>query len=633
MMLFFVAVLAVPLAGAEVLVVTTNADSGAGSLRDAIKRANSTSEPDEIVFATDYSIVLKSPLPYVTSVITIKGNGWDRSVIDGTAFAADGAGDSMLRVAPTGRLVVDSVMLRDGSSGSVANDGEFFFRNSVAERTQLKYGGAGAFFFDSPAQSVGGAEAFATIRVTRFDGTDGAVSVTYGTSDGTAVAGVDYVATTGSLDWPDGQGGTKTFQVPIIDNPERIVSATVNVALSDPTGGAVLGSPSSMLLTIVEDGSGVGIEYIGDGFFVDEDGGSATVTVTRGSGSSGQVSVDYSTEDLSAVAGSDYSSVSGTLVWSDGETADKTFTVPITNDGTAERSKLVRLTLTNPSGTVLGDLDTAVVVITDDDGSTTCSAGGDNLCLLDNRFKIETEWRDQRTGNHDYGTAIEASNKSGFVWFFNQSNIELIVKMLDGRSLTGAYWLFYGALSDVEYWIIATDTDNGDVVLYRNVPGDICGLGDTQAFPEGKMASARVGSVMPMSEEVFDVETRVTSKTAAKVGTCVSDAETLCLLDNRFEVKVDWLNQRNGETGVGTVVPGTDNTGSFWFFNSENLELVVKVLNGVPINNKYWVFYGALSDVVYTIEVTDTETSNVQVYVNPAGEICGVGDTSAFDPE
>ena len=55
------------------------------------------------------------------------------------------------------------------------------------------------------------------------------------------------------------------------------------------------------------------------------------------------------------------------------------------------------------------------------------------------------------------------------------------------------------------------------------------------------------------------------------------------------------------------------------------------MLDGVPINGKFWVFYGALSDVVYTITVTDTETGAVNQYVNEAGNICGLGDTSAFD--
>jgi hypothetical protein len=172
------------------------------------------------------------------------------------------------------------------------------------------------------------------------------------------------------------------------------------------------------------------------------------------------------------------------------------------------------------------------------------------------------------------------------------------------------------------------------VRLYRNEPGDICGLGDTGAFPDSKSAKARTGSTIPMNESNFDFEPQVSTKIAlAAEGSCVSDDLTMCLLNNRFQVKVDWENQRNGNTGVGTVVPISDTTGSFWFFNDENLELVVKVLDGTPVNGKFWFFYGALSDVIYTITVTDTEAEEVKQYVNPAGNICGLGDTTAFPLE
>ena len=70
--------------------------------------------------------------------------------------------------------------------------------------------------------------------------------------------------------------------------------------------------------------------------------------------------------------------------------------------------------------------------------------------------------------------------------------------------------------------------------------------------------------------------------------------------------------------------------GYFWFFSSNNVELVIKVLDGRAVNNKFWVFYGALSDVQYTITVTDTQTGTVKTYTNPQGSLASVADTSAF---
>jgi hypothetical protein len=114
-------------------------------------------------------------------------------------------------------------------------------------------------------------------------------------------------------------------------------------------------------------------------------------------------------------------------------------------------------------------------------------------------------------------------------------------------------------------------------------------------------------------------------------GGCMPSATALCLLSGRFRVSVAWNNQHSpGQTGNGQAVSDTDQTGFFWFFASSSKELVVKLIDGGGFNGKFWVFYGALSDVEYTITVTDTLSSTVRTYHNPPGNICGGADTSAF---
>ena len=95
-------------------------------------------------------------------------------------------------------------------------------------------------------------------------------------------------------------------------------------------------------------------------------------------------------------------------------------------------------------------------------------------------------------------------------------------------------------------------------------------------------------------------------------------------------MEVDWHDQHNDRDGVGTAIPTSDLSSYFWFFNSTNLELVVKVLDGTTVNGYVWVFYGVLSDVEYTIRVTDTTSGAVRTYINPPGNICGRADTTAF---
>ncbi len=127
------------------------------------------------------------------------------------------------------------------------------------------------------------------------------------------------------------------------------------------------------------------------------------------------------------------------------------------------------------------------------------------------------------------------------------------------------------------------------------------------------------------------------------IGSCLPDQTTLCLT-GRFKVQVafqttasiDAENEaaRAGEgasaTGVGTAIPLTGDTGCFWFFTPNNLELMIKVLDARTVNGKFWVFFGALSDVAYTITITDLTTGAVKTYSGVQGTQSSGNDTSAF---
>lgn len=103
----------------------------------------------------------------------------------------------------------------------------------------------------------------------------------------------------------------------------------------------------------------------------------------------------------------------------------------------------------------------------------------------------------------------------------------------------------------------------------------------------------------------------------------------LQLLGGRFEVEVAFLDGFGGG-GPGRPVPLTDDSGAFWFFDPGNLELMVKVLDARPVNGWFWVFFGALSNVAYTVTVTDTFTGSERIYRNPAGTLASRADTRAF---
>jgi hypothetical protein len=90
------------------------------------------------------------------------------------------------------------------------------------------------------------------ISVTRAGGSAGAVSVDYASSDGSATAGSDYTATAGTLSFADGVS-SQSFNVPILDDVGFEGDETLNLSLSNATGGASIGTPATASVTIADD--------------------------------------------------------------------------------------------------------------------------------------------------------------------------------------------------------------------------------------------------------------------------------------------------------------------------------------------------------------------------------------------
>ena len=114
-----------------------------------------------------------------------------------------------------------------------------------------------------------------------------------------------------------------------------------------------------------------------------------------------------------------------------------------------------------------------------------CRGGDGFLCLREGRFEARVRWTNPDVPD-DFGSGIaipvEISDESGLFWFFDPENVELVIKVLDGRVLNGRYWVFYGALSDVEYWITVRDTVSGLNRTYHNPPKQLGGQRDLEAF-------------------------------------------------------------------------------------------------------------------------------------------------------
>jgi Calx-beta domain-containing protein len=217
------------------------------------------------------------------------------------------------------------------------------------------------------------------VTVMRVGTATNTVTVDYMTMDGSATANDDYLPVSGTLTFTNRQ--TKaTFSVPIINDSLVETNETVNLILKNPQGGDTLAAPSNAVLTIMSDDRAGTLAFSAKAYSVDESAGVATITVNRKSGTASRVMIDFTTQNGTAVAGTDYTAASGTLIFGSNELS-KTFTVPIQDDSTPETNKTVLLLLSNPRGgaTLPAGGAKATLTILDDESSFQFGAASYNV--------------------------------------------------------------------------------------------------------------------------------------------------------------------------------------------------------------------------------------------------------------
>jgi len=134
----------------------------------------------------------------------------------------------------------------------------------------------------------------------------------------------------------------------------------------------------------------------------------------------------------------------------------------------------------------------------------------------------------------------------------------------------------------------------------------------------------------PPGADVAVMDDFIYGEPQAVLAGCVSNANTLCLDGGRFQIQVSARTPSQATSQLASAVGITPDSGAFWFFTGNNLDLLVKVLDGRTFNGKMWVFIAAASNIEYTVTVTDTLTAAVKTYFNPQGTLASIADIQAF---
>jgi CSLREA domain-containing protein len=208
----------------------------------------------------------------------------------------------------------------------------------------------------------------ATFSISLSVATTNTVTVQYATANGSATAGSDYAATSGTAHFAPGVT-SQIITVAVAGDVSVEPDETFTIGLSNPINATLADGQGAGL--IVNDDSPAVVPSISIQDTAVTEGNSGTTAaifnVTLSAATTNTITVNYATTNGSAVAGSDYAATSGTLVFAPGVTS-QTITVAIAGDTSVEPGDTFTLVLSNPINATLADSQ-ATGVINDDDGA------------------------------------------------------------------------------------------------------------------------------------------------------------------------------------------------------------------------------------------------------------------------
>ncbi len=220
---------------------------------------------------------------------------------------------------------------------------------------------------------------------------------------------------------------------------------------------------------------------------------------------------------------------------------------------------------------------------------------------------------------------IWASGQAGLLWFFDRGNAEVLVKVLNGCSHNGRRWAYVAPVTDVAFNLHVTSR-NGRRWTHRNRLGATAvARRDTSAFVCATDDEAAAASVAPGAQ--------IVARSALAVGeyTDCQPTTSPLVFDGGYQVSLCY------ETAEGVVGEGrggiwaSGQSGLLWFFDRDNAEALVKVLDGCSYNGRRWVFVAPVTDVAFNLHVT-SHNGRRWSHRNRLGMTASArSDTSAFD--
>ena len=261
----------------------------------------------------------------------------------------------------------------------------------------------------------------------------------------------------------------------------------------------------------------------------------------------------------------------------------------------------------------LGSFSTGTYSVTVDSAGT--SPGGSNLTPIK-----PTGWSDKIVISKELGTHTDAPSFLATDTLYVDYAVGNVGTASTGIGFTNQLFL--------DGVLIRTGSAQPVDVNFFTFGSDVV-VGPLTAGTHTLRIKGDAANVVVETDETDNEYTRTFTVTGGGTSPCVSGAAILCLNSGRFKVSVAWVSTT--ASGAGSAILLTTDSGYFWFFTAGNVEIVIKVVDGRAVNNRFWVFAAGLTNVNVVITVTDTQTGTVKTYTNPQGvAFQAIQDTNAF---
>jgi hypothetical protein len=555
---------------------------------------------------------------YASFACASSGNGEGEAYLSSSSVQTGADGNGSFTVSFPARLNQNTVVTATATD-PFGNTSEF----SPCATVQ----GVGVFAFSKSAFSTTEGAGNATITVLRSNSSGGSASVSYTTADGTALSGTDYVMTSGTLLFADGETA-KTITVPIIDDAIYEAGESFTVTLYGATDSALFGLEKTTV-TIIDDDVPPTVS-IADARMSEGNNGTSNMlfTVTLSGAITVPATVNYASSGYTAYSDSDFRSVRGTVTFNPGETV-KTIAVPIFGDSEVEPDETFSVSLFLPINATIARA-TASGTIVDDDGDGIIAATSVKIAEGNSgttNAVITLTASKPFTGEIDFftvdGTARSGSDyiaRASFVTFNNETTKTISIPIIGDTfaELDETFEVYLWTNNNL--FLNASSVRISPAVVSVTIANDDIGVGPARL-------TIPTGTKLPLAVILgSNTEQQVTFTSSNP--TVATVPESVPVTGTKL---VDVAGMRAGDATITATLPpgfGPPVTIDVFVYDQARLELTP---------SKYWLTVGDTATVnvrfnppLTVAETVTLSTSGLGVLEFPDHVTIDAGDTAAF---